>query len=106
VRFENGMEKLIKEEEWKDETPITRIVRARRTQIPLVLGWAISIHKSQGQSIERLKIDLGRVFERGQTYVALSRARSTKYLQVIGFSEGKIICDRKVKKFYQDLSML
>jgi ATP-dependent DNA helicase PIF1 len=106
VRFTNGMERIVKEEEWTDETPLYKLVRARRTQIPLVLSWAITIHKSQGQSIERLKIDLSRVFERGQTYVALSRACSLKYLQVIGFLESKIICDKKVKKFYQNLSTM
>ncbi|RHZ35716.1 DEAD/DEAH box helicase [endosymbiont GvMRE of Glomus versiforme] len=103
VKFTNGIKEVIKEEEWTIETPIYRLVRASRTQIPLVLSWAITIHKSQGQSIERLKINLNRVFEKGQVYVALSRACSLKYLQVIGFNASKLICDEKVKKFYQDL---
>lgn len=80
---------------------------ARRVQIPLVLAWAMSIHKSQGQTIERVKIDLRRVFERGascyylsftsvliiipgQSYVALSRAASMDGLQVIGFDATKV----------------
>ncbi|MCE8163196.1 MAG: AAA family ATPase [Candidatus Moeniiplasma glomeromycotorum] len=106
VRFANVMKKTIYGEDWTDETPLYKLVRARRTQIPLVLSWAITIHKSQGQSIERLKIDLRRVFEKGQAYVALSRACSLKYLQVIGFSESKIICDKRIKKFYQNLLIL
>lgn len=105
VRFTNGTEKAIETEEWNDETLLNK-KRAFRIQIPLVLSWAITIHKSQGQSIERLKIDLSRVFERGQTYVALSRACFLKYLWVIGFSKSKIICDEKVKKFYQKLLKL
>jgi ATP-dependent DNA helicase PIF1 len=103
VRFTNGMEKVIQEREWTIETSLYRIVRARRTQIPLVLSWAITIHKSQGQTIERLKVNLNRVFEKGQAYVALSRARSLNYLQVSGFTKNKLFANEKVNKFYQDL---
>ena len=107
VKFTNGIEKVIEEKEWTIEDPITGLVLTRRTQIPLVLSWAITIHKSQGQSIKRLKVDLNGVFgEKGQVYVALSRACSLKYLWVIGFTDDKLICDEKVKKFYQELTMV
>ena len=45
-------------------------VEARRIQIPLILAWAISIHKSQGQTLERVRVDLGRIFENGQGKMA------------------------------------
>ena len=59
-------------------------------QLPLVLAWAMSIHKSQGQTIQHVKIDLRSVFEKGQSYVALSRAASMKGLQVLGFDPKKV----------------
>jgi ATP-dependent DNA helicase PIF1 len=50
----------------------------------------MSIHKSQGQTLERVKVDLGRVFEKGQAYVALSRATTLEGLQVLNFDPAKV----------------
>jgi ATP-dependent DNA helicase PIF1 len=50
----------------------------------------MSIHKSQGQTLERVKVDLRRIFEKGQAYVALSRATSLEGLQVLGFDPRKV----------------
>ena len=50
----------------------------------------MSIHKSQGQTLERVKVDLGRVFEKGQAYVALSRATTLDGLQVLNFDPAKV----------------
>jgi ATP-dependent DNA helicase PIF1 len=61
-----------------------------RHQVPLILAWALSIHKSQGQTIQRVKVDLGRVFEKGQSYVALSRAATMEGLQVLRFDPKKV----------------
>ena len=59
-------------------------------QLPLVLAWAMSIHKSQGQTIQHVKIDLRSAFEKGQSYFALSRAASLDGLQVLHFDPAKV----------------
>ena len=79
------------------------IVSASRTQIPLILAWAITIDKSQGQSISRLIVDLKRCWRAGQVYTALSRATDPKYLQILNFSYNRMRCELKVKNFYQQL---
>ena len=94
---------LIRPEEWKVELP-NGIVQASRTQLPLILAWALSIHKAQGQTLERVKVDLGRVFEKGQAYVALSRATTKQGLQVLRFEKHKVMAHPKVVGFYGQLS--
>lgn len=61
----------------------------------MILAWAMSIHKSQGQTIPRLKVDLGAAFERGQAYVALSRATCLDGLQVLRFDPRRVMTHPK-----------
>ncbi|EFQ24939.1 DNA repair and recombination protein pif1 [Colletotrichum graminicola M1.001] len=89
-------------EDWKSETP-TGEVQASRSQLPLILAWALSIHKAQGQTLERVKVDLGKVFEKGQAYVALSRATSQQGLQVLRFQKDKVMAHPRVIGFYNKL---
>lgn len=65
--------------------------RAKITQIPLRLAWAITVHKSQGMSMDAAAIDLSRAFEYGQGYVALSRVRTLEGLHVLGWSEQALV---------------
>ncbi|CAG8655194.1 5887_t:CDS:1, partial [Acaulospora colombiana] len=102
VKFDNGHVIVVKEAEWT-LNGMGDTILARRHQIPLILAWAISIHKSQGQTLARVKVDLTRVFEKGQAYVALSRAISIKAIQVVGFNDRKVMVHEKVKNFYKSL---
>ncbi|KAJ3554091.1 hypothetical protein NM688_g3284 [Phlebia brevispora] len=96
---------LIVRDEFRSEDNEGKLL-ARRVQIPLVLAWAMSIHKSQGQTIQRVKIDLGRVFEKGQSYVALSRAASMDGLQVLRFEARKVMAHPKVIEWSRNLEQL
>jgi ATP-dependent DNA helicase PIF1 len=89
-------------EDWKVELPNGE-VQAQRRQIPLILAWALSIHKAQGQTLQRVKVDLRKVFEKGQAYVALSRATCREGLQVIGFDKKKVMAHPRVGEFYNSL---
>ncbi|KAH8196446.1 hypothetical protein TruAng_009378 [Truncatella angustata] len=89
-------------EEWKVELP-NGDIQAKRTALPLILAWALSIHKAQGQTLERVKVDLGKVFEKGQAYVALSRATTKDGLQVLRFEKNKVMAHPRVIHFYNQL---
>ena len=71
-----------------------------RTQIPLALAWALTIHKAQGATLPLVIVDLRGCFCPGQAYVALSRAVSREGLQIINFSAGAVMADRTILRFY------
>ena len=97
VKFNNGIEKIMGYHiRRSDSIPDLSI-----KYMPLIPSWAITIHKSQGITLEHAVIDAGSgIFEMGQTYVALSRLKSINGLYLSGFSPGKIKCHPKVKAFY------
>lgn len=65
-------------------------------QIPLRLAWAITVHKSQGMTLDAAEIDLSGAFEPGQGYVALSRIKSLSGLKLMGLNQAALSVDRNV----------
>ena len=75
----------------------------KRSQIPLRLCWALTVHKSQGCSLDLAVADLKGCFTAGQAYVALSRARGKAGLQIRNFDRKCIMTDPLVEEFYKVL---
>ncbi|GBG32786.1 ATP-dependent DNA helicase PIF1 [Hondaea fermentalgiana] len=99
VRFAAGTTRVIEaHEQHIGGTPQKRL--ASRKQIPLRLAYALTIHKSQGLSIDVLDIDLRGCFAHGQAYVALSRATAFKATRIKNFTKGAVIVDEAVASFY------
>lgn len=115
VKFSDGTERVIKPDSQKytEDIDTTRYkecftnqyvkptVLASRMQLPLRLAYALTVHKSQGLSIDYLHVDLRGAFCPGQAYVALSRATSFETLRVTNFTKKCIITSDKVKDFYK-----
>jgi ATP-dependent DNA helicase PIF1 len=98
VAFKNGTTMAIGYHIWQSENVPSVAIK----QIPLILAWAITIHKSQGASLEMAQIDIGnRIFECGQTYVALSRVKSLEGLYLTSFEPKRVMVHTKVKEFYE-----
>jgi ATP-dependent DNA helicase PIF1 len=100
VQFTNGYKRIIQYHTWSSETNASIGVK----QVPLIYAWAVTIHKSQGMSLDMAQIDAGSsIFECGQTYVALSRIKSLDGLYLSAFDPQKIKVNKKVQEFYSRL---
>jgi len=84
---------------------IERTVSGTYSQLPVVLAWAMTIHKSQGLTLSNVHLDLGKgAFETGQTYVALSRCRSLKSLSLARpIHSEDILVDPQAVAFYKEI---
>ena len=107
VEFNNGIELTISPEEWLiekyDKKEQNLIQEASVSQVPLILAWAITIHKSQGLTLDKISCDLSDIFSPGQAYVALSRARSLQGVFIEKINFDKIVASDSAKKFYKNL---
>jgi len=101
VHFTNNIQRLILPMPFSKE--FRRYGYASRYQIPLTLAWAITMHKSQGMTIEWLRVNLKGCFSPGQAYVAMSRGKNWNSMTVEGFNLNQIQTSKKVQDFYQVL---
>lgn len=110
VRLDSGETVSVRKHKWEAQDYVTdgngeaeRKVVGTYTQFPLRLGWAITVHKSQGMTLDAvsLRMDSGS-FVHGQTYVALSRVKSLKRLHIDRpLVESDVITDDDVVRFYK-----
>jgi ATP-dependent DNA helicase PIF1 len=105
--YDADIELVIPPYKWEavefDPNTLEKHTVASVQQVPLLLAWAITIHKSQGMTIPFLFCDFARVFTDSQIYVALSRARDLDGLFLQNFSRDKITVNEKCLNFYANL---
>lgn len=100
VKFYNGIRREITKHYWQSEDyPCVAV-----GQYPLILAWALTIHKIQGATLSTAEIDIGNgIFEYGQSYVALSRVKSLEGLYLSSFNPDKVKANPIVKQFYASI---
>ncbi len=101
IELYNGRKITLKPELWAIEEDGK--IKASVSQIPLRLAWAITIHKSQGMSLDNALIDLSRTFSYGMGYVALSRVRTLDGISLVGFNVDSLKVDPQVLEQDQEL---
>jgi ATP-dependent DNA helicase PIF1 len=102
VKFYNGVSRMIKKEVWENGDKKARV---SRSQIPLLLAWASTIHGCQGCTMDYVICDVGEtIFLPGQAYVELSRVRSLDGLLISSLVPKKITADNQVLEFISKLS--
>ena len=100
VRFQNGLTLKVGYHEWMSEELEGVGIR----QIPLILAWAVSIHKCQGMTLGIAEVDIGSsVFECAQSYVALSRVKTLGGLYLKSFDPRKIRAEPRAVEYYRNL---
>ena len=88
-------------ETWIKKNEDTDREEATRVQYPLALAWALTVHKSQGMTLDCVEVDLSHHWSApGMAYVALSRCRTLEGLTVRGLTKGKIKASTEALQFY------
>ena len=106
IQLNNGAHIVAEPEDWRIEDETGKLLVSYQ-QVPLRLAWAITVHKSQGMTLDSAVMDLSNTFEKGQGYVALSRIKGLEGLQLNGFNTTTLEVDQlalKADKRFQALS--
>ena len=106
VKLTDGTTLTVEPETWSVDNDEGKTI-ASFQQIPLRLAWAITIHKSQGMTLETAEINLANTFEKGQGYVALSRLKTLNGLKLLGLNDQALELDSlaiKADRRFQELS--
>lgn len=106
VRLLNGKKIIAAHDSWSIDDDGGKSL-AKYDQVPLRLAWAITVHKSQGMTLDAAEIDLSKTFEKGQGYVALSRLKELNNLKLLGFNTTAVEVDTlalKADQRFQELS--
>ncbi|KAK3272869.1 hypothetical protein CYMTET_18856 [Cymbomonas tetramitiformis] len=101
VLFANNREMVLSPEQFS--ASVSSAGTCTRVQVPLMLAWAITIHKAQGMSLDCVRMSLGSAFAPGQVYVALSRARSVEGLEISEIDYSKITVEPRVASFIDSI---
>lgn len=110
VQFEDDKSKVwIEQQEWKNEKysldtegNVKNETLGSFIQFPVRLAWAVTVHKSQGLTLERVRLDLAQSFAPGQVYVALSRCTSLEGLTLLSpLQKHNVMIDAKITQFHE-----
>nr|MBP9687908.1 hypothetical protein [Candidatus Woesebacteria bacterium] len=104
VRALDGREIQAKPEAWAVEDE--GVIKAEVKQVPLRLAWAITIHKSQGMSLDAAVIDLSKSFVPGMGYVALSRVRTLEGMKLTGINNMALMVNPDVSEMDKEFHSL
>ena len=104
VRYRNGNVVVMQPETWELRDGERK--RASISQVPLRLAWAITVHKSQGMTLDAARIDLRRAFVEGMGYVALSRVKNLHNLYLVGINRRALEVSADAQAIDGDLRAL
>lgn len=104
VIFDNGREVIMAPKTF--DRVMTGSGTLSRTQIPLTLAWALTMHKCQGASISFVVVDLGNCFAAGMALVAISRAQTIEGLQITNYTQSSVKTSRLISQFHANIASM